>query len=166
MAFLRSRVESTFAIADKHLTERPFVLGETPTIVDFSMAGYVYYPAAETGFDIAAANFRVIEGLRKKGVHDKPHGHPLPGVMYNVTDCKTKLYAADEKVLSENERKAGTPTASPGGRFTHRREHRQRGLQAGLLRDEVAKSAKTKGWSNCCYAPPPCHADEPNKSRL
>jgi glutathione S-transferase len=54
LAFLRSRVESTFAIADKHLKDRPFVLGERPTIVDFSLAGYVYYPALETGFDIAA----------------------------------------------------------------------------------------------------------------
>lgn len=64
LAFLRSRVESTFAIADKHLTDRPFVLGERPTIVDFSMAGYVYYPAAETGFDIA--NFPAIDAWRRR----------------------------------------------------------------------------------------------------
>jgi glutathione S-transferase len=54
LAFLRSRVESTFAIVEKHLIDRPFVLGGRPTVVDFSMAGYVYYPASETGFDIAA----------------------------------------------------------------------------------------------------------------
>ncbi len=54
LAFLRSRVETTYAIAEKHLTDRAFMLGERPTIVDFSFAGYVYYPAAETGFDIAA----------------------------------------------------------------------------------------------------------------
>jgi glutathione S-transferase len=54
LAFLRSRVESAFSIAEKHFRDRPFVLGDSPTIVDFSMAGYVYYPAAETGFDIAA----------------------------------------------------------------------------------------------------------------
>jgi glutathione S-transferase len=65
LAFLRSRVESTFAIADKHLTDRPFVLGERPTIVDFSMAGYVYYPAAETGFDIAA-QFPAIDAWRRR----------------------------------------------------------------------------------------------------
>jgi glutathione S-transferase len=55
LAFLRSRVETSFAIADKHLADRSFMLGERPTIVDFSFAGYVYYPAAETGFDIAAS---------------------------------------------------------------------------------------------------------------
>jgi glutathione S-transferase len=65
LAFLRSRVESTFSIADKHLTDHPFVLGETPTIVDFSMAGYVYYPAAETGFDIAA-QFPAIDAWRRR----------------------------------------------------------------------------------------------------
>jgi glutathione S-transferase len=65
LAFLRSRVESTFAIADKHLTDRPFVLGERPTIVDFSMAGYVYYPAAETGFDLAA-QFPAIDAWRRR----------------------------------------------------------------------------------------------------
>ena len=31
------------------------MLGDRLTIVDLSMAGYVFYPAAETGFDIAAA---------------------------------------------------------------------------------------------------------------
>ena len=42
-------------------------------------------------------NFREIDGNRKKGVHDKVHGHPVPFVVYSVTDCKTKLYAADGK---------------------------------------------------------------------
>jgi glutathione S-transferase len=65
LAFLRARVESTFAIADKHLTDHPFVLGESATIVDFSMAGYVYYPGAETGFDIAA-RFPAIDAWRRR----------------------------------------------------------------------------------------------------
>jgi hypothetical protein len=42
-------------------------------------------------------NYRVIETTRKKGVHDKMHGHPVPSVVYHVTDCSTKLYAADGK---------------------------------------------------------------------
>src|ERR1700716_3801332 len=53
------------------------------------------------------ANFRVIEGTRKAGVHDKAHSHPVASIIYNVTDCKTKTYAADGKT-SETERKAGT----------------------------------------------------------
>jgi hypothetical protein len=58
------------------------------------------------------ANFRVIEVNRKKGVHDKAHGHPVPSVVYNVTDCKTKQYAADGKT-TESDSKAGTSNAVP-----------------------------------------------------
>jgi glutathione S-transferase len=54
LAFLRSRAESSFAVAERHLSTRAFMLGARPTIVDFSLAGYVYYPAAETGFELAA----------------------------------------------------------------------------------------------------------------
>jgi glutathione S-transferase len=65
LAFLRSRVESAFAIAEEHLRARQFVLGDSPTIVDFSMAGYVFYPAAETGFDIAA-EYPAIDAWRRR----------------------------------------------------------------------------------------------------
>ena len=52
-------------------------------------------------------NFRVIAATRKKGVHDKVHGHPVPLVSYNITDCTTKQYGADGKT-SESTNKAGT----------------------------------------------------------
>jgi glutathione S-transferase len=65
LAFLRSRVENTFSIVDKHFRARPFVLGDSPTIVDFSMAGYVYYPTAETGFDIAV-EYPAIDAWRRR----------------------------------------------------------------------------------------------------
>lgn len=52
--FLRGRIETSFGIVDKRLEEAPFVLGESPTIVDFSMNGYMHYPDEESGFDIAA----------------------------------------------------------------------------------------------------------------
>jgi glutathione S-transferase len=65
MAFLRSRVESSFSIVDKHLKDHAFVLGDRPTLVDFSMAGYVYYPAEETGFDLEAA-FPAIDAWRRR----------------------------------------------------------------------------------------------------
>jgi hypothetical protein len=58
------------------------------------------------------ANFRVIEATRKKGVHDKAHGHPLPSVVYNVTDCTTKQYGADGKT-TDSVSKAGTANAVP-----------------------------------------------------
>jgi hypothetical protein len=55
-------------------------------------------------------NFRVIATVRKKGVHDKEHGHPVPSVVYNITDCTTKTYTPDGKT-SEISRKAGTASA-------------------------------------------------------
>ena len=52
LAFMRTRAEGSFAIVDKHLADRPFMLGDRPTIVDFSLAGHIFYPPEETGFDI------------------------------------------------------------------------------------------------------------------
>jgi hypothetical protein len=57
-------------------------------------------------------NFRVIETIRPKGVHDKPHSHPVPSVVYQVTDCDTKLYGADGNT-TERKTKAGTVDAVP-----------------------------------------------------
>ena len=65
LAFLRSRVETSFAIVAKHLADHPFMLGNQPTIVDFSLAGYVFYPPAETGFDLAASH-PAIDAWRKR----------------------------------------------------------------------------------------------------
>jgi glutathione S-transferase len=65
LAFLKSRVEATHAIVEKHLTHRPFVLGDRPTIVDFSLAGYAYYPPEETGFDLEV-DFPAIDAWRRR----------------------------------------------------------------------------------------------------
>jgi glutathione S-transferase len=52
--FLKGRATGNLAIVDKRLSARPFLLGDRPTIADISMVGYLYYPAEEFGFDIAA----------------------------------------------------------------------------------------------------------------
>jgi glutathione S-transferase len=54
LAFLRGRFEGSFAIVDKHLQRTPFVVGEAPTIADFSMVGYLFFPVEETGYDVRA----------------------------------------------------------------------------------------------------------------
>ena len=54
-AYMRARTEGALSIVDKHLAQRRFMLGDRPTIVDFSLVGYLYYPTEETGFDLAAA---------------------------------------------------------------------------------------------------------------
>ena len=65
LGFLRARVEASHAIADKHLKDRPFVLGDAPSIVDFLDGGLRDYPPEETGFDVAAA-FPAIHAWRQR----------------------------------------------------------------------------------------------------
>jgi len=50
--FLRTRATGAYGVVEKHLAARPFIIGDKPTIADFSLAGYVYYPE-ETGIDMA-----------------------------------------------------------------------------------------------------------------
>lgn len=53
MAWLRSRLEGAWAIVEQQLAARPFIVGDAPTIADFSLAGYLFYPEAESGWAIA-----------------------------------------------------------------------------------------------------------------
>ena len=46
--FLRGRTQNAFAIVEKHLERRPFIVADRPTIADLSLAGYIYYEE-ETG---------------------------------------------------------------------------------------------------------------------
>ena len=62
---VRARTQASFAVADKHLSTRAFMLGDRPTIVDFSMAGYVFYPAEGTGFDITT-EFPALHAWRQR----------------------------------------------------------------------------------------------------
>jgi len=48
--FLRARVRAAYGVVDKHLAGRFFLLGDQPTIADFSLAGYVFYDEP-TGID-------------------------------------------------------------------------------------------------------------------
>ena len=59
-------------------------------------------------------NFRVIDSIWKKGVHDKLHSHPVPSILYHVTDCTSLLYGPDGKASpSPTNGKAGTAFAVP-----------------------------------------------------
>ena len=86
LAFLKGRIDNAVAIVDKRLSKTPFVLGESPTIADISLAGYFYYPADEFGFDIAAEHKNIGAWLQRikalpgwKHPYDLMPGHPLPG---------------------------------------------------------------------------------------
>ena len=76
---------NSLAILDKRLADRSFILGERPTIADVSLVAYLYYPAEEFGFDIAAENKNIAAWLGRvkalpgwKHPYDLMPGHPLP----------------------------------------------------------------------------------------
>ncbi|RYG83547.1 glutathione S-transferase [bacterium] len=46
--FLAGRITNAFGIVDRHLATRRFIVGDEPTIADFSMCGYLFYPAEES----------------------------------------------------------------------------------------------------------------------
>jgi glutathione S-transferase len=51
MAFLKGRFDAALAIVEKHLATSKFLVGDTPTIADFSLSGYMFYPPEESGYD-------------------------------------------------------------------------------------------------------------------
>jgi glutathione S-transferase len=53
MAWLRSRLDASFSIVDKHLAGRAFMVGSEATIADLSLCGYLFFPIAESGYEIA-----------------------------------------------------------------------------------------------------------------
>jgi glutathione S-transferase len=71
LAFLKGRIDGNLAVLDKRLARAPFMLGDEPTIADISFCGYLYYPAEEFGFDIAAEHKNIGAWLN--------HMRALPG---------------------------------------------------------------------------------------
>src|ERR1044071_5549153 len=51
LALFKARIDSNLSIFNKRLDGRAFLLGDKPTIADVSLAGYLYYPVEEFGFD-------------------------------------------------------------------------------------------------------------------
>ena len=65
MAWLRGRLDNAFGIVDKHLSVRPFMAGGAPTIADFSLCGYLFYPVEESGYEIAARYPHIAKWLER-----------------------------------------------------------------------------------------------------
>ena len=51
MAFLRSRVEDSLGIIERHFSQQPYAVGDYPTVADLSMIAYLIYPSHESGYD-------------------------------------------------------------------------------------------------------------------
>ncbi|HEU5133783.1 MAG TPA: glutathione S-transferase family protein [Steroidobacteraceae bacterium] len=79
--FLSGRVDGAFAIVEKHLASRDYIVGTQPTIADMSLCGYLYYPAEESGYDIGKsfpAMARWLERLKQLPGWKPPY-ELLPG---------------------------------------------------------------------------------------
>jgi len=85
LAFFKGRIDGNLGIINKRLDGRKFLLGEKPTIADVSLAGYLYYPAEEFGFDIGKDHPAI--GAWRERVkalpgwahpYDLMPGHPIP----------------------------------------------------------------------------------------
>ena len=53
-AFLTGRIHGAFSVVNTHLATRDWLVGTAPTIADFSLCGYQFYPAEESGIDVPA----------------------------------------------------------------------------------------------------------------
>jgi glutathione S-transferase len=81
MAFLKTRIDGAFGIADKHLATRQYMVGDTPTIADISMCAYLCYPKEESGYDLPAQFPNIAKWLdRVRAIHGWANPYDvLPG---------------------------------------------------------------------------------------
>jgi len=54
MTWLKTRIDVAYGVVNKHFEGRRFLVGSEPTIADFSMSGYLFYPLEESGHDYGA----------------------------------------------------------------------------------------------------------------
>ncbi|MEA2877751.1 MAG: glutathione S-transferase [Hyphomicrobiales bacterium] len=86
LAFFKGRIDGSLGIIGKRLEKASFLLGDKPTIADVSLAGYLYYPPDEFGFDLckdhpAIAAWRERMKALPGWAHpyDLMPGHPMAG---------------------------------------------------------------------------------------
>jgi glutathione S-transferase len=48
--FLKGRIDNAFAVVEKHLAGRQYIVGDAFTIADISLSGYLFFPADESGY--------------------------------------------------------------------------------------------------------------------
>ena len=51
-AWLLGRIDNAFNIVNKHLANREYMVGDAPTIADFSLSGYLFYPENESDYKL------------------------------------------------------------------------------------------------------------------
>jgi glutathione S-transferase len=65
LAYLRKRLNDFLSILTQQVTRHAFIIGDRPTVADFSMMAYLSYPADETGYDFATSHPAVSDWLAR-----------------------------------------------------------------------------------------------------
>jgi glutathione S-transferase len=65
LALLKSRFDGALGIVEKHLAASKFIAGNEPTIADFSLVGYMFYPPEESGYDWPKTNPNVAAWIER-----------------------------------------------------------------------------------------------------
>jgi glutathione S-transferase len=65
LKYFRRRLDDFLSILEQHLQTNAFATGERPSVADFSMMAYLHFPAAETGYDLAASHPAVHAWLQR-----------------------------------------------------------------------------------------------------
>jgi glutathione S-transferase len=65
LGWLKGRIDAAFAIAEKHLASNRFMVGDAPTIADFSMSAYLFYPPEESGYDLPQSHPNIAAWLQR-----------------------------------------------------------------------------------------------------
>src|SRR5258705_11560787 len=59
LAFLQARIDGALGIVNEHLSRTTYVVGDEPTIADFSLAGYMFYPVEEHGYEFEKSHVNI-----------------------------------------------------------------------------------------------------------
>lgn len=85
MAWLKGRIDASFAIVEQHLASRRFIVADRLTIADLSMSGYLFFPPEESGYvledthpNIAAWLGRIRSLAGWRGPYDVLPGQRIP----------------------------------------------------------------------------------------
>ncbi len=63
--YLRGRIDDFLGVIEAHLRDRPFVIGDRPTVIDLSMCAYLSFPRHESGYDLERSHPAVATWLRR-----------------------------------------------------------------------------------------------------
>jgi glutathione S-transferase len=89
LSFLKGRADAAIAIVEIHLDDNEFMVSDRPTIADFSLAGYLFYPAEETGYEFSTTHPHISRWVARMSALPgwRPPYDMLPGERIALRDA-------------------------------------------------------------------------------